>query len=298
EEFDAKFSYKPPIGIHSKRRILKKFLRNYYHPCLSFRDFRDTLISFFPIIQWLPNYTIKRDLIFDLIGGLTVGVMHIPQGIAYAALAQLHPVVGLYVSFFPAIFYVIFGTSRHNSLEDIANSINGRSSYVKNIDDNDVSTTSVTNMEIACVLTITVGFIHVLMAVLRLQFIATYFSDQVVGGFTTAASIHVLVSQLNSAIGISGLPRRSGYGQLILRLYDIFIHIQETNLYVVGITVISMVFLYTGKEIITPLVKKWTKLLIPIPFELILVITATVLSELFDFKHRFNLGVVGKIPIG
>lgn len=54
------------------------------------------------------------------------------------------------------------------------------------------------------------------MAVLRLQFIATYFSDQVVGGFTTAASIHVLVSQLNSAIGISGLPRRSGYGQLIL----------------------------------------------------------------------------------
>lgn len=52
----------------------------------------------------------------DVISGCTVAVMHIPQGMGYALLANLPPVVGIYMAFFPVLFYVIFGTSRHNSM--------------------------------------------------------------------------------------------------------------------------------------------------------------------------------------
>uniref|UniRef100_A0A1I7WX07 STAS domain-containing protein n=1 Tax=Heterorhabditis bacteriophora TaxID=37862 RepID=A0A1I7WX07_HETBA len=74
------------------------------------------ILDFIPILKWLPKYNIKGNLVNDIIGGLTVGIMHVPQGMAYSSLAGVKPVNGLYTSLFPAIFYMIFGTSRHVSL--------------------------------------------------------------------------------------------------------------------------------------------------------------------------------------
>ena len=66
-----------------------------------------------PILGWLPKYKPKRFLLPDAMAGFTVGIMNIPQGLAYALLATLNPIYGLYVSFFPIIVYTIFGTCRH-----------------------------------------------------------------------------------------------------------------------------------------------------------------------------------------
>lgn len=79
-----------------------------------------SLLSFFPFIGILKNYSVKNDLFGDVVSGLTVGVMHIPQGMAYGMLANLDPVYGLYTSFFPVIFYFFLGTSRHISLGTFA----------------------------------------------------------------------------------------------------------------------------------------------------------------------------------
>ncbi|VDM28781.1 unnamed protein product [Toxocara canis] len=79
-------------------------------------NFIDAVLDFIPILRWLPKYNIRQNLVHDIVGGLTVGIMNVPQGMAYASLAGLSPVNGLYTSFFPAIVYMIFGTSRHNSL--------------------------------------------------------------------------------------------------------------------------------------------------------------------------------------
>ena len=69
------------------------------------------LKKIFPIFDWLPNY--KKDWLKGDIGaGLTVGVMLIPQGMAYASIAGLPPVYGLYVSIIPSLIYAVFGTSR------------------------------------------------------------------------------------------------------------------------------------------------------------------------------------------
>ncbi len=69
----------------------------------------------FPILSWLPNYD-KNNLKYDIIAGATVFLLLVPQGIAYAVLAGLPPVYGLYSSMFPLLIYPVFGSSRHLSV--------------------------------------------------------------------------------------------------------------------------------------------------------------------------------------
>ena len=66
---------------------------------------------YFPILNWLPGYT-KEQFKGDLPAGITVGIILIPQGMAYAMLAGLEPIYGLYAAVFPQIVYAILGTSR------------------------------------------------------------------------------------------------------------------------------------------------------------------------------------------
>jgi hypothetical protein len=70
------------------------------------------LYEHLPILDWLPKYNFKSLLIADVFAGLIVGIMNIPQGMGYALLANLEPVNGLYISFFPLIIYAFLGTSR------------------------------------------------------------------------------------------------------------------------------------------------------------------------------------------
>lgn len=70
----------------------------------------------FPIFDWLPKYQWRDDLASDLMAGFTVAVMHVPQGMAYALLAEVPPIVGIYMAFFPIFVYVLMGCSRHVSM--------------------------------------------------------------------------------------------------------------------------------------------------------------------------------------
>ena len=95
---------------------------------------KNFLLDRFPIFKWILNYDFKQNTVQDLVGGFTIGIVHIPQsrwtfflyfsmfnyvimkGMAYTMLALLPPYVGLYVSIFPVIIYILFGTSNHLSM--------------------------------------------------------------------------------------------------------------------------------------------------------------------------------------
>ncbi|CAF2630360.1 unnamed protein product [Rotaria sp. Silwood2] len=94
------------------------YIKKYYKPTPAF--FKRQLFKRIPFIDWIRHYNVKEWLLSDIVSGLTIGIVHIPQGLAYAILAGLPPVTGLYVSFFPVILYAFLGTSRHLSIGTFA----------------------------------------------------------------------------------------------------------------------------------------------------------------------------------
>nr|XP_026691156.1 pendrin-like [Ciona intestinalis] len=77
------------------------------------------LVSFLPVLGWLPKYK-KKYIVGDCIAGWTVGIIRIPQGMAYALLAGVQPVYGLYSCFFPVLLWFVFSTSKHTSVGTMA----------------------------------------------------------------------------------------------------------------------------------------------------------------------------------
>lgn len=77
---------------------------------------RSTLTGFFPVVRWLPKYKIRDYICGDVMSGLIIGIILVPQAIAYCLLAGVEPIYGLYTSFYANIIYFLMGTSRHVSV--------------------------------------------------------------------------------------------------------------------------------------------------------------------------------------
>lgn len=77
---------------------------------------RSTLTGFFPVMRWLPKYKLREYIWGDLMSGVIVGIILVPQAIAYCLLAGVDPIYGLYTSFYANIIYFLMGTSRHVSV--------------------------------------------------------------------------------------------------------------------------------------------------------------------------------------
>lgn len=155
------------------------------------------LKHFFPILSWLPNY--KKDYLSnDLFAGLTVGIMLIPQGMAYALIAGLPPVYGLYASVVPQIIYAIFGTSRQLSVAPVAMdsllvatgisvlAAEGTSAYVT----------------YAILLAFFMGVAQFTLGLIRMGFITNLLSKPVISGFTSAAAVIIGLNQLKYLLGV------------------------------------------------------------------------------------------------
>uniref|UniRef100_A0A8C1BQR2 Solute carrier family 26 member 6 n=1 Tax=Cyprinus carpio carpio TaxID=630221 RepID=A0A8C1BQR2_CYPCA len=183
--------------------------------------FKSCFLSFVPLLTWLPRYPFRENAIGDLISGISVGIMHLPQGMAYALLAAVPPVFGLYSSFYPILIYFIFGTSKHISVGTYAvmsvmiGSVTERlapdSDFM--IPGNDTNSTTLDiigrdaeRVKIAATVTFLSGIFQLLLGLVRFGFVVTYLSEPLVRAYTTAAAIHVIVSQLKYSFGIS--PQR------------------------------------------------------------------------------------------
>ena len=150
-----------------------------------------------PILQWLPNYK-RSQLNGDVFAGLTVGIMLIPQGMAYALIAGLPPVYGLYASIVPQLVYAIFGTSRQLSVAPVAMDSLLIAAGVS------VLATEGTDAYIgfAILLAFFMGLFQVLLGIFRMGFITNLLSKPVISSFTSAAALIIGLNQLKYLLGV------------------------------------------------------------------------------------------------
>ncbi len=156
---------------------------------------------FFPFTDWLFNYR-REYLSGDLSAGLTVGVMLIPQGMAYSMLAGLPPIYGLYASTIPLIVYALLGTSRQLAVGPVAMVALLISSGVGAL----AALGSVEFIALAILLALMVGIIQFTMGAFRLGFLVNFLSHPVIAGFTSAAALIIGFSQLKHLLGMD-IPR-------------------------------------------------------------------------------------------
>ena len=124
-----------------------------------------------PILEWLPNYE-KSFLKGDLIAGITVGIILIPQGIAYALIAGLPPIYGLYCALVPQVIYAIFGSARQVAIGPVAMDSLIVATGVSTL----ALAGSESYIEIAILLAFMVGTIQFVLGVFSLGFIVNFLS--------------------------------------------------------------------------------------------------------------------------
>lgn len=234
--------------------------------------------------------------------------MQLPQGLAYALLAGLPPVFGLYSSFYPVFIYFLFGTSRHISVGTFAvmsvmvgsvteslapdeNFLQGVNSTVDEVARDGV------RVQLASTLSVLVGLFQVGLGLVRFGFVVTYLSEPLVRAYTTAASVQVFVSQLKYVFGLQ-LSSHSGPLSLIYTVLEVCSKLPWSVMNAVGTMVTALV-----AGVVLVLVKLLNDKLrrylpMPIPGELLTLIGATGISYGVGLKARFGVDVVGDIPAG
>ncbi len=235
--------------------------------------------QFLPIFDWLSQYD-KNFFKNDLIAGLTVGVMLIPQGMAYAMLAGLPPVYGLYSATIPLIIYAVFGTSRQLAV--------GPSAMVSLLTLTAVGTLATVGsgefIQFAIGMALLVGVIKLLMGIFRLGFLVNFLSHPVLSGFTSAAALIIGLSQLKHLLGIN-IPRTHHINEIIVKAFE---KAGEINPYTLGIGIAGIIMILVLK-------KYKSKIPFPLPGPLVAVIFGIVIVKILHLE-AYGVKVVGKVP--
>ncbi|XP_056424800.1 sulfate anion transporter 1-like [Hyla sarda] len=323
--------------IHLEKRannhvkILTSLKNNLRKNCTcSTKKAKKTFTGFFPVIRWLPKYKFKENAWGDIMSGLIIGIILVPQAIAYSLLAGLKPIYSLYTSFFANIIYFIMGTSRHVSvgifslISLMVGQIVDREVQLAGFDlDEDVfrgikdgnatdvimniTTVNITfgplNIEcgkecyaisIAAALTFMAGIYQLLMGIFRLGFLSIYLSEPMLDGFATGASLTILTAQVKYLLGIK-IPRSPGIGMLLTTWINIFQNIHTTNICDVVTSAICIAVLVAAKELGD---RYKDKIKIPLPTELVVIVVATLVSHYCNLNELYHSSVSGVIPTG
>jgi len=235
------------------------------------------LKQFFPILEWLPTYT-KSHFSRDLIAGLTVAVLLVPQGMAYALLAGMPPIYGLYGGLIPLFIFGVLGTSRQMSIGPVAVSslliLAGISQIAEPFSPAYISFALLTGL--------LTGIFQFLLGIIRLGFLANFLSRPIVAGFTSAAAVIIGVSQLSSLFGFA-IPRDLS---LLNKLQYAISNISQTHL--------PTLYFCIGGILVMSIFKKIHR---SIPGSLICVILGSLLVYYLQL-HQQGIKIVGSVPQG
>lgn len=163
--------------------VVKRAAKKQINACCS----KENLKTKLPITQWLPNYSL-RTLQCDLIAGLTVGLTVIPQGLAYAKIADLPPQYGLYSAFMGCFVYCFLGTAKDITLGPTAIMSLMTATFATSPIEEDAT--------YAIVLCLITGCVQLLLGLLNLGILVNFISYPVINAFTSAAAITIGFGQV------------------------------------------------------------------------------------------------------
>ena len=234
-------------------------------------------MRYLPILEWLPHYK-KEYFKGDLAAGLTVGVLLIPQGMAYALIAGLPPVYGLYAALVPQVVYAVLGTSRQLAVGPVALdsllvaaglgslSISGPEEYIL----------------LAISLSFMVGLLQITMGFLQMGFVVAFLSKPVISGFTSAAAIIIGLSQIKYFLGINILQSNQ-IQKIVVATISSF---NQINYYSLLLGIAALVLLH--------LLRKFYP---KIPSVILVVLLSILFSKFFKWENQ-SIELVGSIPAG
>ncbi|KAM7300231.1 solute carrier family 26 member 6 [Ixodes scapularis] len=249
------------------------------------RRVKSKLLGWFPIVTWVREYDLRHDLLPDLLTGVTLAVFHVPQSFGYSLLAGVSPIYGLYTSLFPMIMYAIFGTSRHASIGAFA-VVSIMTGILVEENKQEYSAA-----DVAATLSFLVGLYQLAFHALGLGSLSVFLSEQLVSGFTAGVSVHIGSSQLPGLFGIN-ITLYSGPFLLVKSYAEFFHRIAETHLPTLALSATSFILMLLVKILCDPFVT--SKIGVPVPIEMVVVIMGTLLSKHLNLES-YNMSVIDHI---
>jgi sulfate permease, SulP family len=229
-----------------------------------------------PILNWLPKYE-RVWLRGDILAGLTVLALLIPEGMAYAVIAGMPPQTAFYAAPIGLLMYAIFGTSRQLVVAVSATVATMSAAAIAPL----AAAGSPEYAALTAGLAVLAGLIAILAGLLKLGRIASFFSESVLAGFVTGLALTIAIKQVPKLLGLE-----SASGNFWERLYDILIHLDETHFLTLAIGLVSIALLFFLEH-------RFHKL----PAALIVMLLGIIFSSLFAFEE-LGVKVVGEIPAG
>ncbi|MFD2532203.1 SulP family inorganic anion transporter [Gracilimonas halophila] len=235
------------------------------------------LKTYFPILQVIKEYNLDK-LKADAISGSTVGVVLIPQGMAYAVIAGLPPIYGLYAGLVPLFIYPLLGTSRHISIGPVAIDMLILAAGLGFLAGNDPTE----KISLAILIAVMTGIFQLMMGFMKLGFVFNLFSRPVISGFTIAAPIIIIVSQVGTLLNVD-VPN-SQY------IHEMFYYISQQigNIHYPSLT-LSIFFI-----LFLVLIRRFYSKL---P-ESVLLVAITIIIVSFFSISKWGINQVGAIPQG
>ncbi|KAK3141304.1 hypothetical protein QOZ80_4BG0332100 [Eleusine coracana subsp. coracana] len=289
-----KVSPPPPQSTVSK---LKVRLKETLFPDDPFRGFKGqptgvqwllAVKYLFPILEWLPAYSLSL-FKSDLIAGLTIASLAIPQGISYAKLASLPPIIGLYSSFVPPMVYAVLGSSRDLAVGPVSISSLIMGSMLRQV----VSPVAepMLFLQLAFTSTLFAGIVQASLGILRLGFIIDFLSKATLVGFMAGAAIIVSLQQLKAMMGIVHFTTEMG---IVPVMASVFHHTKEWSWQTILMGVCFLVFLLAARHVSL----KWPRLFwVSACAPLASVIISTLVVFLFKAENH-GISIIGQLKCG
>jgi high affinity sulfate transporter 1 len=249
---------------------------------------QSTLARYLPILQWLPRYD-RSWLPADLLAGLTLWGLVVPEAMAYAGVAGLPPQMGLYTLLAALLVYALFGTSRHLVVQAtsataalLASAVVATLIATGVVTDTAAPIDPVIYQQYATAFVLVVGVVFLLAGIARLGFITQFLSKPVMSGFIVGLAAFVAVGQLNKLFGVE-----KPEGNTVEKLIGIIRELPQANWVTVAVGISALALLF--------LLPRWNK---KFPAGLAVLFGYIALSTVFNLNTNYGVEIVGTLPQG